>query len=42
MLPAAQVFPVGDQDPALTALIEPVSIAVRAVVADASPRASTS
>jgi len=32
ILPAAQVFPVGDQDPALAALIEPVSIAVRAVV----------
>jgi L-gulonate 5-dehydrogenase len=32
LLPAAQVFPVGDQDPALAALIEPVSIAVRAVV----------
>jgi L-gulonate 5-dehydrogenase len=32
VLPAAQVFPVGDQDPALAALIEPVSIAVRAVV----------
>ena len=31
-LPAAQVFPVGDQDPAVAALIEPVSIAVRAVV----------
>ena len=31
VLPASQVFPVGDQDPALTALIEPVSIAVRAV-----------
>jgi L-gulonate 5-dehydrogenase len=31
VLPAAQVFPVGDQDPALAALIEPVSIAVRAV-----------
>jgi len=31
-LPASQVFPVGDQDPALAALIEPVSIAVRAVV----------
>lgn len=30
-VPAAQVFPVGDQDPALSALIEPVSIAVRAV-----------
>jgi threonine dehydrogenase-like Zn-dependent dehydrogenase len=26
----SQVYPVGDQDPALTALIEPVSIAVRA------------
>jgi L-gulonate 5-dehydrogenase len=32
LVPAAQVFPVGDQDPALAALIEPVSIAVRAVV----------
>jgi L-gulonate 5-dehydrogenase len=32
LLPAEQVFPVGDQDPALAALIEPVSIAVRAVV----------
>ena len=32
LLPAAQVFPVGDQDPALAALIEPVSIAVRTVV----------
>jgi L-gulonate 5-dehydrogenase len=31
VLPAAQVFPVGDQDPALAALIEPVSIAVRSV-----------
>jgi threonine dehydrogenase-like Zn-dependent dehydrogenase len=31
-LPASQVFPVGDQDPAVAALIEPVSIAVRAVV----------
>ena len=31
-LPAAQVFPVGDQDPAVAALIEPVSIAVRSVV----------
>jgi threonine dehydrogenase-like Zn-dependent dehydrogenase len=30
-LPAAQVFPVGGQDAALAALIEPVSIAVRAV-----------
>jgi threonine dehydrogenase-like Zn-dependent dehydrogenase len=30
-LPAAQVFPVGDQDAAVTALVEPVSIAVRAV-----------
>jgi len=30
-LPASQVFPVGDQDPAVAALIEPVSIAVRAV-----------
>jgi threonine dehydrogenase-like Zn-dependent dehydrogenase len=32
LLPAAQVFPVGDEDPAVAALIEPVSIAVRAVV----------
>jgi threonine dehydrogenase-like Zn-dependent dehydrogenase len=32
VVPAGQVFPVGDQDPALAALIEPVSIAVRAVV----------
>jgi threonine dehydrogenase-like Zn-dependent dehydrogenase len=31
LLPAAQVFPVGDQDPALTALVEPVSIAMRTV-----------
>jgi threonine dehydrogenase-like Zn-dependent dehydrogenase len=31
-VPAAQVFPVGDLDPALAAFIEPVSIAVRAVV----------
>src|SRR5436309_2700351 len=31
-IPASQVFPVGDQDPAVAALIEPVSIAVRAVV----------
>ena len=31
-VPAAQVFPVGDQDPAVAALIEPVSIAVRAIV----------
>jgi L-gulonate 5-dehydrogenase len=31
VVPAAQVFPVGDQDPALAALIEPVSIAVHAV-----------
>ena len=31
LLPSAQVFPVGDQDAALTALIEPVSIAIRAV-----------
>ena len=30
-LPASQVFAVGDQDPAVAALIEPVSIAVRAV-----------
>jgi L-gulonate 5-dehydrogenase len=32
VVPAAQVFPVGDQDAALAALIEPMSIAVRAVV----------
>jgi len=32
LLPAAQAFPVGDQDPALAALIEPVSIAMRAAV----------
>lgn len=32
VLPAAQVFPVGDQDPAIAAVIEPVSIAVRTVV----------
>jgi threonine dehydrogenase-like Zn-dependent dehydrogenase len=31
-LPATQVFPVGDRDPAAAALIEPVSIGVRAVV----------
>jgi L-gulonate 5-dehydrogenase len=31
LLPSSQLFPVGDQDPALAALIEPVSIAVRAV-----------
>ena len=31
-VPASQVFPVGEQDPAVAALIEPVSIAVRAVV----------
>ena len=31
VLPSTRVFPVGDQDPALTALVEPVSIAVRAV-----------
>jgi threonine dehydrogenase-like Zn-dependent dehydrogenase len=31
VLPAAQVFPVGDQDPALAALVEPVSIAMRTV-----------
>ncbi len=30
-LPASQVFPVGDQDPGVAALVEPVSIAVRAV-----------
>jgi L-gulonate 5-dehydrogenase len=32
LLPARQVFPVGDLEPALAALIEPVSIAVRTVV----------
>jgi L-gulonate 5-dehydrogenase len=32
VVPAAQAFPVGDQDPALAALVEPVSIAVRTVV----------
>jgi threonine dehydrogenase-like Zn-dependent dehydrogenase len=32
VVPAEQVFPVGELDPALAALIEPVSIAVRAVV----------
>jgi L-gulonate 5-dehydrogenase len=31
VLPAAQVFPVGDLEPAVTALVEPVSIAVRSV-----------
>jgi threonine dehydrogenase-like Zn-dependent dehydrogenase len=31
LVPATQAFPVGDQDPALAALIEPVSIAVHAV-----------
>src|SRR5262245_16562679 len=31
-LPAAQVFPTGDLEPALVALIEPVSIAMRTVV----------
>lgn len=31
LVPAAQVFPVGDQDPELAALIEPVSIAMRSV-----------
>jgi threonine dehydrogenase-like Zn-dependent dehydrogenase len=31
-VPAAQVFPVGDLGPAVAALVEPVSIAVRAVV----------
>lgn len=30
-IPASQIFPVGDSEPALAALIEPVSIAVRAV-----------
>jgi L-gulonate 5-dehydrogenase len=32
LVPAAQVFPVADLDPALAALVEPVSIAMRAVV----------
>jgi len=32
LVPAEQAFPVGDQDPALAALIEPVSIAMRAAV----------
>jgi L-gulonate 5-dehydrogenase len=31
-VPAGQVFPVGDLEPALAALVEPVSIAMRAVV----------
>ena len=31
LLPATQVFAVGDQDPALAALVEPVSIAMRAM-----------
>jgi L-gulonate 5-dehydrogenase len=31
LLPAAQVFPVGTADPALAALVEPVSIAIQAV-----------
>ena len=31
-VPADQVFPVGDLDPAVSALIEPVSIAIRAIV----------
>jgi threonine dehydrogenase-like Zn-dependent dehydrogenase len=31
-VPAAQVFPVGDQDAAVAAFIEPVSIAVRTIV----------
>jgi threonine dehydrogenase-like Zn-dependent dehydrogenase len=31
-VPASQVFAVGDEDPAVAALIEPVSIAVRAIV----------
>jgi L-gulonate 5-dehydrogenase len=31
VLPAAQVHPAGDLDPAVTALVEPVSIAVRSV-----------
>ena len=29
LLPAAQLFPVGDQEPAVAALVEPVSIGVR-------------
>ena len=32
MLPAEQAFPVGDQDPVSAAVVEPMSIAVRAVV----------
>jgi L-gulonate 5-dehydrogenase len=32
LVPDTQVFPVGDRDPAAAALIEPVSIAVRAIV----------
>jgi len=32
LMPAAQVFPVGDQDAVVAAVIEPVSIAVRTVV----------
>jgi L-gulonate 5-dehydrogenase len=32
LLSASQVFPVGGEDPAVAALIEPVSIAVRAVI----------
>jgi threonine dehydrogenase-like Zn-dependent dehydrogenase len=32
LLPAAQVFPVGDQDAVVSAVIEPVSIAMRTVV----------
>src|SRR5262249_51253172 len=32
LLPAEQVFPVGDLEPEVAALIEPVSIAVRTVV----------
>jgi threonine dehydrogenase-like Zn-dependent dehydrogenase len=32
VVPGSQVFPVGDQEPALTALVEPVSIAMRTVV----------
>ncbi len=30
LLPAAQLFPVGDQEPAVAALVEPISIGVRA------------
>ena len=37
-VPASQVFPVGDQEPALAAFVEPVSIAMRAVVRGARGR----